>query len=273
MTIDLTRAETHFEFGENWRDYLRHVDSEAIAEAERGLLKLVPAMRLRGARFLDIGCGSGLHTLAAVKSGIAQGLAIDIDRDSVAATRDLLAKLAPDAPVEVRELSVFDADPTTLGLFDVVYSWGVLHHTGAMWRAVEKAAALVDAGGIFALALYQKRVSCKAWAVEKKFYTRSPAPVRTLIRGAYVAALYLRFALRGQNPWRVVRDYKSGRGMNFHNDVHDWLGGYPYESATPAEVLSRLTAGGFELVSQNSLPAGLGLLGTGCAEYVFRRSS
>lgn len=267
----LEALEAHFEFGENWRDYLVNVDDNAIREAERGLLRLLPAEAIAGSRFLDIGCGSGLHSLAALRLGASDLLAIDIDPNSVAATRELLSRYAPEAPVKLRELSVFDADPRELGQFDVVYSWGVLHHTGAMWKAVERASLLVRPGGLFAIALYQKRPTCGGWTVEKRFYAKASGPVRATFRGVYKAALYVALVATGRNPWKYVRNYKSARGMNFHNDVHDWLGGYPYESATPEEVNERVAAMGFTLVSEHPLPPGVGLFGTGCAEYTFRK--
>jgi SAM-dependent methyltransferase len=267
----LRQVESHFEFGENWLDYLRHVDEAAVAEAERGLLKLLPAAAIAGSRFLDIGCGSGLHALAALRLGARELVAIDIDPNSVKAASALLAQWAPDAKAQVRRLSIFDADPAELGTFDIVYSWGVLHHTGSMWEAVERAARFVQPGGLFALALYQKRPSCGPWRVEKRLYTAAPGFVRAAMRGVYKTAFFAGLAVTGRNPWRYVRDYKSVRGMNWHNDVHDWMGGYPYESATPAEVAARLAPLGFEPVAVHALKPGLGLLGTGCAEYTYRR--
>lgn len=267
----LKSLETHFEFGENWLDYVRQVDDAAILEAERGLVKLLPPENIKGSRFLDIGCGSGLHTLAALRMGASSVVAIDIDPNSVQATRNLLAKYAPNSSAQVKELSVFDTDVQALGLFDVVYSWGVLHHTGAMWKAVEHAANLVRPGGLFTVALYQKRLTCGAWTIEKRVYTNASSRVRATLRGLFKIALYARLALSGKSPSAYVRNYKSWRGMNFHNDVHDWLGGYPYESATPEQVSGFLMDLGFQPVSQHPLPNGLGLFGTGCAEYTFRR--
>jgi SAM-dependent methyltransferase len=267
----LEALETHFEFGENWRDYLANVDEDAVREAERGVLRLLPADSIQGSRFLDIGCGSGLHSLAALRLGAAEVVAVDIDPNSVAATRELLAKHAPGARATASELSVFDADPESLGQFDIVYSWGVLHHTGAMWKAIDRAARFVRPGGLFAIALYQKRVTCGAWRVEKRIYTKAGKPVRKVIRGVYKAAFYAGLLATARNPWKYVSGYKGTRGMNFHNDVHDWLGGYPYESATPAEVNAHFQGLSFESVKEWPLPRGMGLFGTGCAEYTFRK--
>ena len=80
--------------------------------------------------------------------------AIDIDENSVATAQELLTKYVPDAKWSAKIASIFEASPATLGSFDVVYSWGVLHHTGAMWKAIESAAGFRHSGGQFAIAIY-----------------------------------------------------------------------------------------------------------------------
>nr|WP_166181093.1 class I SAM-dependent methyltransferase [Altererythrobacter segetis] len=269
MATDTLRSlDTHFEFGENWTQFLHYVDEGAIEEAARGLLKLLPRERIEGSSFLDIGCGSGIHSLAAVQLGAKEVVAIDIDPKSVRAAEKQLY-YCPNARAE--RLSIFDADPAVLGTFDIVYSWGVLHHTGAMWDAVEKAAQFVKPGGLFAIALYQKTPMCGAWRVEKRLYTAAPGPLRWLARMLYKAAYIARMVVTGKNPLRTIRAYKTSRGMNFHTDVHDWLGGYPYESATPAEIKAHIEPLGFEPYREFPLPFGIGAFGTGCCEFVFQK--
>ena len=267
---DLTQAETHFEFGANWKDYLQHIDDAAIARAESGLLKLLPKEEIRGARLLDLGCGSGLHSLSALRLGVAELVATDIDADSVEATRATLQRFAPGANATIRQLSVFEATPEQLGTFDIVYSWGVLHHTGAMWRAIEQAARLVKPGGLFAIALYQKTPLCGAWTIEKRIYTNSPKLIRKVIRGTFKAALYAAITITRGNPREFIRNY-AARGMNFQIDVEDWLGGYPYESASPEQILGKFRELGFEPARAFPLRKKLGLGGTGCAEFTFRK--
>lgn len=131
---NLTRQETHFAFGNNWASYARSIGRPQIDEAVAGLSRLLGGERLDGKRFLDIGSGSGLHALAAFELGAAEVVALDIDPDSVETTRAVLALHAPGRPVEVAQASVFDLSPAQYGRFDVVYSWGVLHHTGDMLR-------------------------------------------------------------------------------------------------------------------------------------------
>ncbi len=254
-----------FHFGENWQRYLAHVDDEAVAFAERGLLKLVPRDRLRGATFIDIGCGSGIHALAAYRLG-AKVTAIDVDADSVAAALVLLNRYGAEA--DVRRESVFDAQ----GQFDVVYSWGVLHHTAAMWKAIEHAAGLVKPGGLFAIALYQKTPACGVWARIKRRYSKSGRTVQSVIRYPYMALLLLRLAAGGTHVRRYLRDYKSNRGMNFFTDIHDWLGGYPYESASAEEIKTFFDGLGFGVVFEDPRPAGRGVFGTGCIEFTFEKT-
>lgn len=158
-----------------------------------------------------------------------------------------------------------------LGTFDIVYSWGVLHHTGAMWTALERAASLVAPNGMLAIALYRRTPLCGAWRVEKRFYAAAPIMVQSVMRGAYKAAYLAGIAATGRNPGTYVRGYKSSRGMNWHRDVHDWLGGYPYESAGPAVVKAHLGQFGFHVIRSIEHTAGLGLFGTGCDEYVCQR--
>lgn len=265
----LLKADSHFEFGKNWDDYSRLIDEDAIAEAERGILNLIPAEAIKGSTWLDIGSGSGLHSLAAARLGAREITALDIDKDSVATTRKVLA--AHGVKATVMDRSVFGIDD--LGLFDIVYSWGVLHHTGAMWRAVKAAAERVAPGGLFVIALYQKTPMCGAWTAEKRLYTAAPEGVRKIIRSAYKSLFKLALKATGRSPKAYEDNYKSSRGMNWDHDIHDWLGGYPYESSTPEETRKFVTGLGFDAVVIGDLNPGRGLFGTGCAEYVFRRKS
>jgi 2-polyprenyl-6-hydroxyphenyl methylase/3-demethylubiquinone-9 3-methyltransferase len=270
MTDPLS-VEPHFAFGENWKSFVSIVDTDRVRWAQDGMRRLFPDEELSGARFLDIGCGSGLSSLAAARLGVVRIEAVDIDADSVEATRTLLVRQLPPETWSARVASVFDLVPEREGLFDVVYSWGVLHHTGAMWRAVEAASSLVRPGGLLAIALYRKTALCGFWRQEKALYSRAPAPVQAVLRGLYKAHFFAVTAATGRNPVNVVRSYGE-RGMDWSHDVHDWLGGYPYESATPEEVTARLDRLGFGLVRSFVDPSGkAGLLGSGCDEFVALR--
>ena len=269
--MNLTARSSHFEFGENWREYAKTIDQARIDAAVIGLKKLFPE-GLAEARFLDIGCGSGIHSLAALMLGAKSVLSIDIDENSVATTRELLSRFAPGGAWEAREQSVFDASAEKLGgAFDVVYSWGVLHHTGDMWRAIEQASKLVKPNGLFCLAICSATTFDPIWKIEKRIYSSAPRAVQWLLRQIYIAAFLSAQALIYRvNPVRYLRDYKRKRGMNFSHDVHDWLGGYPYETATAEELSGRVRAMGFSEVRSFALPVTRGIFGSGCNEFVFQ---
>ena len=132
-----------FSFGRNWDRYIRESFSEERVEiSRRHLLEFLGLAGLEGRSFLDIGCGSGIHSLAAFRAGASRVVSMDVDRFSVRAT---------------------------------------MRH---VYRTFLR--------------------------------TKSPA--------------YL------LHNFRYIRDYRALRGMAFWTDVRDWLGGWPYEPATPAEV-------------------------------------
>ena len=267
----LKDVSTHFAFGRNWASYADLIDDRRIKEAKDALVRLVGAETLAGTTFLDLGCGAGLNAVAAAQLGASHIVAVDVDPVAAATTRRVLPRHAPNASFEVHELSVFDLTPETFGRFAVVYSWGVLHHTGAMHEAMETAARVVAPGGLFAFALYHRTRMCGWWQREKRWYSRASPRAQELARKAYVALLRLRFGLTGRDFSSYVANYKSLRGMDFAHDVHDWMGGYPYESISAPEVDTVMRRLGFAHVRSFTTPLTVGLFGSGCDEYVYRR--
>jgi 2-polyprenyl-6-hydroxyphenyl methylase/3-demethylubiquinone-9 3-methyltransferase len=269
MSEDLLDVSSHFRFGENWADYAELVDERRIAGAQESLEALVGDLKDKS--FLDIGSGSGLFSVAALRLGAAEVMAVDIDEESVATTRKLLSREFR-KKWRAERMSVFDLPAGIPRRFDVVYSWGVLHHTGAMWRALDCACSMVKPDGTFAFALYERTPLCRPWTYEKRFYRRLPKPAQKLLRGIYLTGWGAGMLVKGHNPWRYVRDGQK-RGMDVFHDVHDWMGGYPYESTTAAEVEAFMNERGF--VREKHVPWRIllaGVFGSGCSEYVFRRS-
>jgi 2-polyprenyl-3-methyl-5-hydroxy-6-metoxy-1,4-benzoquinol methylase len=264
-------ADSHFAFGRNWASYAKLVGEPEIAEAKKGILKLIPEVELRGRTFLDIGCGSGLHALAAAELGVSRITAVDVDPDSVSTANNLLGQRMLGIPWSVEQISVFDLDAAIIGTFDVVYSWGVLHHTGNMWQAIERAASLVAPGGLFVFALYRSTRSDAFWKREKCWYAHTSPIGQYIARSIYLSAHRFNHVVRGTSYRRYVENYRSSRGMDFYHDVHDWLGGYPYETALAPEVERKMSDLAFrsERVFAGSMMRGL--LGSGCDEYVYRK--
>ncbi len=270
----LTDVSTHFAFGENWRNYSATIDEQRIGSAVEDLARLLGTNSLKGLSFLDIGCGSGLHSLAALRLGAQKVFAVDIDPISVETCNNVLSQSTTSREWECSVTSVFDLPAKTDQRFDIVYSWGVLHHTGDMWRAIKTAAAFTKANtGVFALALYKKTPFCRLWAIEKRIYSHLPSVLQRPLLAVFSLAELSRIGLRGNNPMSYVKNYPRKRGMSFWYDEHDWLGGHPYESSSPEEVKSFMTELGFDLAQAFVPKASLGLSGTSCAEYLFTRRS
>jgi 2-polyprenyl-3-methyl-5-hydroxy-6-metoxy-1,4-benzoquinol methylase len=261
-----------FAFGENWRSFLAQLDDARIAAAERSLQDLLGWARLDDLRFLDIGSGSGLSSLVARRLG-ASVYSFDYDSQSVECTKALRARFFPDDPNwQAEQGSILDRDYLArLGRFDIVYSWGVLHHTGAMLEAIANAARLVAPGGIFVFALYRKTRLCWLWSLEKRWYCRASPRAQAVACRVYVALMRLAFVLAGRDFGDHVSNYRSCRGMDYVHDIRDWLGGYPYESIGPAQVAQAMSRLGFAHLLSKVQPYSTGLFGSGCDEYVYAR--
>jgi SAM-dependent methyltransferase len=261
-----------FEFGQNWRSFLNRLDADRIDQAAKSLKWLLDCERLDGKRFLDIGSGSGLSSLAARRLG-ADVVSFDYDPQSVNCTAALRDRFFPNEPHWLVEHGSI-LDPKflrKLGRFDVVYSWGVLHHTGAMQDAIGNAAQLVAPGGMLALALYRKTALCWFWTLEKHWYCRASEAAQARVRSLYINLFRAAFTATRRDFSAYVAEYSHNRGMDFAHDVHDWLGGYPYESIGFVRLDKLLRQRGFEEIKARVRPASIGVFGSGCDEYAYRR--
>lgn len=249
------RSSRRFRFGKNWQSFLRTVDERSIEEAERRLIEFLGVSSLDGKTFLDVGSGSGLHSLAACRLG-ARVVSFDYDPASVEATRRLRSRSGfADDRWKVEAGSVLDVGYlATLGRFDVVYSWGVLHHTGAMWDTLENVQPLVKQGGKLYIAIYNDLGEVSRWWAERKTrYVELPRTVRPL----YFLKIYLPIELKAMGVWGFLRsgkfskvrrefpkwrkqwrEYKQHRGMSRVHDMIDWIGGYPYEYAKAEDLVA-----------------------------------
>ena len=271
---EVARGE-RFKFGENWSRFLSLLNDARITEAEDSLKQMLETESLAGKSFLDIGSGSGLFSLAARRLG-ARVHSFDYDPQSVACGVELKRRYFPDDPDwTIEEGSALDADYLkSLGAFDVVYSWGVLHHTGQMWHALDNAQLPVAAGGKLFIAIYNDTGSQSArWKWIKRTYNELPRFLRTPFAIATIAPDEAKSALRSLvtlKPGQYVRSWtkyeQNNRGMSHWRDIIDWVGGYPYEVARPEEIFDFYRARGFTL---SKLKSGRGL---GCNEFVFVRN-
>jgi 2-polyprenyl-6-hydroxyphenyl methylase/3-demethylubiquinone-9 3-methyltransferase len=260
-------AGERFPFGRNWRRFLEVLDEQRIETARRSLIGGLGEERIAGRRVLDVGCGSGLFSLAALRSGASRVHSFDFDPESVACARVLRRRFPGAARWTVEIGSILDEDYVrALGRWDVVYAWGVLHHTGDLWRALGNASTLVAPGGALFVAIYNDDgLRTRVWHEVKRLYNRGPA-ARLAVAGAFIPYFITAGAaadlVAGKNPLRRYLDYSSRRGMSFVHDWLDWLGGLPFEPARPEAVFAFLQARGFALEHLRTSRAG-------CNEFVF----
>ena len=267
-------AGERFEFGANWARFLRVLDGERIAEAEASLRAMLGRDHLDGLSFLDVGSGSGLFSLAAARLGAARVHSFDYDPDSVGCTQELRRRYAPGGVAwRVERGSALDAGYLrSLGRFDVVYSWGVLHHTGDMWSALANAAEAVAEGGRLFISIYndQGRRS-RLWRAVKRTYNELPPRARVPYAVAVMApreALAAAAVTARGRPLDYVRTWTGyrARGMSRWHDLVDWVGGSPFEVARPEQVFDFVRARGFALERLKTCGGGLG-----CNQFVFAR--
>jgi 2-polyprenyl-6-hydroxyphenyl methylase/3-demethylubiquinone-9 3-methyltransferase len=269
MTID---PEDRFKFGDNWINFLSGISDKNIAEARKSLCEMFETESLKGKSFLDIGSGSGLFSLAAYKLG-AKVSSFDFDQQSVSCALELKRRYCSNEEMWViGKASVLNKDyMNKIGKFDIVYSWGVLHHTGHMWEAIENTISSVTDNGICFISIYNDQgVKSSRWKRIKKLYC-SGSIGRVLVKTCYIPYFIFRVelneVLKGRNPFTVFSRYKNNRGMSLYHDWIDWLGGYPFEVAKPEEIFEYFSKRNFMLIKLKTT------LGLGCNEFVFRKIS
>jgi 2-polyprenyl-3-methyl-5-hydroxy-6-metoxy-1,4-benzoquinol methylase len=251
------------------------VDEPRVEAAKRSLEEMFGNTKVAGNSFLDVGCGSGLFSLAAARLGASRVRSFDADEASVACARELKRLFAGGAANwEISCGNILsDRFVTTLGKWDIVYAWGVLHHTGDMWGALAKVESLVDSGGTLFVSIYNDQgLRSRVWRGIKRRYNRLPARLRTpyavgvmLPRELLSAAV----ATATGRPHAYVHSWTGDRqrGMSRWHDLIDWVGGYPFEVARPEEIFDFLHDRGFVLERLRTCGGGLG-----CNEFVFTRT-
>ena len=260
-----TQEPVTFSFGENWQRFLETVDARSIERATSDVEKWLGDHLIQGQRVVDIGSGSGLHSLVFHLKGAAEVVSFDADPNSVSATQRVRAGIGGPSNWNAFEGSILDADLVErLGKFNVVYAWGALHHTGDMWQAIENTSRLVQPGGVCWIAIYRKGPNYARDLATKRRYNRSSAVVKNAMIYLYVLRIMGSRLAHGRNPF--AWNEPTARGMDVYHDIVDWLGGLPYETASTDEVVSFFRARMFEPIKVEEAPEG------GCSSFTFRRT-
>ena len=257
-----------FNFGKNWKNFSEFaLSGKKIENARKNFKNLFENITLENKTFLDIGFGQGLSLLIANENG-ARTFGCDINPlcKEVLDFNKLKFSITNDIPLivgSIIENSTIDKiqQSNNNQLFDIVHSWGVLHHTGDMWKAIETTQKLVNENGILVLAIYNKHFTSKFWCRIKKIYNSSNRVIRTLLLSFYLPLIFLRYLFILKNPMKLPR------GMSLYYDAIDWLGGFPYEYATIDEISNFMKEKGFSTVK---IIKTTGF--TGCNEFVFKKN-
>lgn len=256
-------SEIRFEFGKNWKSFLGAFNETRLNAAQESLVACIPESEFAGSAFLDAGCGSGLFSLAARRLG-ARVVSLDFDEDSVECAMALRSRWFPeDDSWEIERESIlserFQKDERK---YHVVYSWGVLHHTGDMWSAMRNTMDKVARGGWFVISIYNDQGwLSRYWHGIKTVYNRSRVlrPFLVVLHAPYfIAARFVYRAISGRG--------KLERGMSYWNDMIDWLGGMPFEVARPEKVIEFVLRKEFRVVALKTCGGR-----SGCNEFVFRK--
>lgn len=272
-----TNADSRFEFGENWRRFAESLPPERTNAARRSLEDSLGLSSLAGMSFLDVGSGSGLFSLAAALMGADRVRSFDYDANSVQTTQGLKNRFLPDSKWEIERGNALDRSyMESLGQWDVVYSWGVLHHTGDLWKALANVVERVAPGGRLFISVYNDQGwASRAWRSVKLTYNRLPVPLKTPFAVLAMLPMELRTLTRHalkRRPGAYFREWRArgeyDRGMSRWHDLLDWVGGFPFEVAKPEEVFRFCVERGFELRWLRTVGGS-----HGCNEFVFVKAA
>jgi 2-polyprenyl-6-hydroxyphenyl methylase/3-demethylubiquinone-9 3-methyltransferase len=218
-----------FSFGFNWESYVDMIMNEDIIERHKKDLDSIYKsfnLDIRGLDVIDIGSGSGLSSVCFERLGAKSITSLDIDKHSYNATLLTKNKFGNGSSKwDVINKSVLDGIENK---YDLVYSWGVLHHTGNMFQAINIASNAVRDGGYFHVALYIDGPTYLTHLKTKQKFA-------SLDRDEKIDYL-LNYLGGSGNDWFIP----DNRGMMKFHDALDWLGGLPYEVCNPNDLFNML---------------------------------
>ena len=259
-------SNQRFSFGSNWNEFIDN--SITNKSFDRKLKYCINHLSNTFSKsidkkiFIDIGCGSGLFSLAAIKLNASKVLSFDFDLNSVNTTNKLLSlkgvdkekanSLQHDIRNEIILSNYLNAEQSKK-IQKFIYCAGVVHHTGNVYLSMDNVSKLANNKNdeIF-ISIYNKiPVLTFLWWLEKKIYI-NVGIWRRLALFIWLFAWSSYWILKLQNPIKNIQRYgDNDRGMSFLTDAKDWLGGYPYEPLYKEDVIAFFKKRNFELINFN----------------------
>lgn len=233
-----SKKKITFSFGKNWKKYLKKISKDSINNAILSLKQFLGDLKYNNV--LDVGCGSGIFSYGMYILGAKKITSFDIDPHSIQCAKFFREKVRNPEKWHIYQGSILDKNfISKLEKSDIVYSWGVLHHTGKMWEAIKNATSLLKDEGLLYISIYNKVKLSYIWLRVKEFYNINPILGKILMNIIFFLLLYIISPImRFKNPFKLLKNYIKLRGMNPYIDIKDWLGGYPYDFATFEEILN-----------------------------------
>ena len=269
----MVKEKITFSFGKNWQNFLKTVTPAKLEIAKKSIIDFTGTANFNEKSVIDIGSGSGIFSHCIHEMGCEKLVSVDVDPFSVKCTEFMHTQASEPNNWEVLHESILNKKfIENSDRYDLVYSWGVLHHTGAMWDAISNAAQLVKPNGIFYIALYNKVTGVfgsKFWLRLKLMHNRFPLIGKYVMEPIYMFTFFTTSILKGRNPIKIIRDYNEKRGMNWRRDITDWFGGYPYEYASIEEVFTFMKTN-FPTYTLNNIKSTNGL---GNNWFLFKRNA
>jgi 2-polyprenyl-3-methyl-5-hydroxy-6-metoxy-1,4-benzoquinol methylase len=264
-------------FGKNFeKNLLNRFNEENLAASKSFLSHYLDLKDLAGKTFLDAGCGSGVFSIAAYQMG-ADVTAFDIEEDALKNLEILKNRFQVDSNhIKSFYSDILDENNlTSLGQFDLVMCWGVAHHTGNLWQAINNISKCVKLNGLIHLGIYNtadnfgfypdgRFGTSRFWKKVKRFYSNRATWFQNIIDFFAFLGIFFIYLFSFNNPIKKLKENER-RGMSWQSDLKDWLIGHPYEYATPEEVFNFMKERGFVLTK---LKTNNGLLTN---NYVFKK--
>ncbi len=132
-------------------------------EREPFIARFANFEQARGKKLLEVGVGAGTDHLRFARVGaICTG--VDLTPSAIELTRSRLQSEGLNSNLQVSDAETLPFDD---GTFDIVYSWGVIHHTPNTPKAATEIVRVLRPGGRFCVMIYNRHslVALQTWLV------------------------------------------------------------------------------------------------------------